>query len=526
MLSRRRFTLFLAVCALLAGPLDPILLGQRAATLDPIQYTFRVVDAAKHIAEVEARIPTAGQAAIELMMPVWTPGYYVVEDYAGRVQDLTARSADGSPLDATKPKANRWRIQTNGTPTVILTYKLLCQGRSVTSNWVDANLGVINGGAAFITIAERARRPHDITIDLPHTWKASASGLEPAGRQPNRYRAEDFDTLVDSPIVAGDLDVQEFTVDGSTHVLVDAGDRSQWDGTRAVDDLEKMVRETRDFWGGLPFKRYVFLNVIRQGGGGLEHVNSTLLTTSPRLTAPTKGWLGFVAHEYFHAFNVKRLRPVELGPFDYENPPTTTSLWLSEGGTTYFAQLMLVRAGVITPEDFLDSMSSAIASLQKSPGRLLQSLEQSSAEVWNNSNSGVGAKPTTVSYYVKGNVVSFLLDAHIRRVTNGKRSLDGVMRLAMKRYGGERGFTADELRKAVEEVAGHPMKPWFTRAIGSARELEYGEMLGWYGLRFSAAAGAPGWQLEPRPRATADQRRHFDALVRSRSAERGSRTNR
>jgi predicted metalloprotease with PDZ domain len=514
MLQRRSVVLLAAVFALFIGRLDPILRGQSARALDPVQYTFRVADAAKHLAEIEARIPTGGEASIDLMMPVWTPGYYVIEDYAARVQELTARAADGSPLEATKPKPNRWQVRTNRSPVVTITYRLLCQGRSVTSNWVDADLGVINGGAAFITLAERARRPHEVTIELPPTWKGSASGLDPAGAR-NQYRAADYDTLVDSPIVAGDLDVHEFTIDGSTHALVDAGDRSQWNGKRAVDDLEKMVREVRKFWGGLPFKRYVFLNVIRQGGGGLEHSNSTLLTTSPKLTGPTTGWLSFVSHEYFHAFNVKRLRPVELGPFDYEAPPTTTSLWLSEGGTTYFGNLMLVRSDVTTKEDFLASMSSAIASLQKSPGRLKQSLEQSSAEVWTNSNSGVGAKPTTVSYYVKGNVVSFLLDAHVRRVTDGKRSLDDVMRLAMKRYGGDRGFTADELRKTVEEIAGHNMKPWFTRVIHTAGELEYGEMLGWYGLRFAADnAAAQSWQLEERPRATAAQRRHLAALLR------------
>ena len=498
---------------------DPIvrIVAAQGAELDPIQYTFRVADAAKHLAEIEARIPTGGQPSIDLMMPVWTPGYYVKEDYAGRVQELSARAADGTPLEATKLRPNRWQVHTNRTPVVVVTYTLLCQGRSVTSNWVDADLGVINGGAAFITLAERARRPHDVRIELPPTWKATASGLEPApGGLPNHYRAADFDTLADSPIVAGDLDLHEFVVDGSRHVLVDAGARSQWNGASAVKDLEKMVRDVRKFWGGLPFKRYVFLNVFRQGGGGLEHSNSTLLTSSPKMAAPTKGWLSLVAHEYVHAFNVKRLRPVELGPFDYEHPPTTTSLWLSEGGTTYLAQLMLVRSGVITRDEFLESMSSAIASLQKSPGRLLQSLEQSSAEVWNNSNSGVGAKPTTVSYYVKGNVVSFLLDAHLRRVTGGKRSLDDVMRHAYARYGGDRGFTADELRRTVEEVAGRGVKTWFTRAIGTAGELEYGEMLGWYGLRFSAEAGeGRSWQLEERPRATQAQRRQFSALLSS-----------
>ena len=487
----------------------------RPGALEPIQYTFRVIDAGLHLAGVEARVPTGGRPTIELMMPVWTPGYYVVEDYAGRVRDLTVKAPDGSVLNVAKPKGNRWSVETKGAPYVSLSYALVAQGRSVTSNWVDAELGVINGGAAFITTAEQARRPHEVRLEMPPTWTQSASGLEPApGGQPNHYRAPDFDTLADSPIVAGTLVVREFVLGGTTHVIADAGQHAQWSSDKSAEQIEKLVREVRKFWGALPFKRYVFLNVFRQGGGGLEHANSTLLTSSPTATEPTSRWLSFVAHEYFHAFNVKRLRPVELGPFDYENPPSTTGLWFSEGGTTYYGNLMLARAGLQTPEDFLASMSSAIASLQKAPGRLLQSLEQSSAEVWTNSNSGVGADAKTVSYYVKGNVVSFLLDAHIRRITNGRSSMDDVMRLAMARYGGERGFTAAELRATVEQVAGRSMKAWFAKAIETPGELDYGEMLGWYGLRFGGGDGA-GWTLEVRPGATAAQKNRLSALLAS-----------
>ena len=511
--SRLQLTAIVVV-ALVAGLAAPRAQAP-SNTLEPIQYTLRVIDPDKHLAGVEARVPTSGRASIELMMPIWTPGYYVVEDYAARVRDLTAKTADGTALTISKPKPNRWSIETNGSPVVTLSYALVAQGRSVTSNWVDADLGVINGGAAFITLVEPAKRPHDVRIEMPPTWKNSASGLEPApGGGANHYRAADFDTLVDSPIVAGTLAIREFVIDGSTHVIADAGQYSQWNADKAAAQIAKMVKEVRTFWGFLPFKRYVFLNVFRQGGGGLEHANSTLLTSSPKMTEPTSGWLSFVAHEYVHAFNVKRLRPVELGPFDYESSPRTTSLWLSEGGTTYFANLMLVRARIVDTEGFLGSMSSAIASLQKSPGRLLQSLEQSSAEVWTNSNSGVGAKDSTVSYYVKGNVVSFLLDAHIRRLTNGRKSMDDVMRIAYARYGGERGFTADQLRAVVEEVAGTGMKPWFTRTIGTAGELDYGEMLGWYGLRFVGGAGN-SWDLEVRPNATKAQQNHFKALLTS-----------
>ncbi len=289
----------------------------RAQPVEPIRYTFRVVDAAKHIAEVEARIPSSG-SSLDLMMPTWTPGFYRVEDYAARVQSLIAKTPDGVTLDVTRPTPNRWHVTTNGSPAVLLTYRLLCQGRSVTTNWVDANLGVINGGATFITVADRTPRPHEVRVELPPTWPASVSGLEPApGGQPNHYRAADFDTLVDSPIVAGTLAIRQFDVDGSTHVIADAGEYPAWDGAQAAKDIEKMVRETRTFWGFLPFKRYVFLNVFRQGGGGLEHATSTLLTSSPKATTPTRGWLSFVAHEYVprlqrQAAAPDRARPVRL----------------------------------------------------------------------------------------------------------------------------------------------------------------------------------------------------------------------
>jgi predicted metalloprotease with PDZ domain len=391
-----------------------------------------------------------------------------------------------------------------------VSYRLLCAGRSVTTNWVGDDYAVLNGPATFITLVEQARRPHEVRLVLPAKWNRSMTGLDvvPDGL-PHHYRAPDFDTLADSPIVAGDLAVREFEVDGSKHYLVDAGDARQWGGERAAQDLEKIVRETRRFWGFLPFKRYVFLNVFRQGGGGLEHKNSTLLTSSPTMVTPSLRWLSFVSHEYFHAFNVKRLRPIELGPFDYENPPRTSSLWISEGLTTYFGNLMVVRAGLSTPQDFLSQLSSSIGQLQNSPGRLVQTLEQASLNVWTSGTSGVGQNnATTVSYYVKGPVVGFLLDAKIQRATSGRKSLDDVMRLAYKRYAGERGFRPEQFRKTAEDIAGVDLKEWFRKALASTEELDYSEALDWFGVRFATTDGqqpANAWKLEIREDATAAQ---------------------
>lgn len=493
-----------------------------AADLEPIVYRLRAPSPASHILEVEASIPVdASKDSVEIRMARWSPGFYRIEDYAGKVQDLTARAENGAALGVEKSRPNRWLIRTGGAKRAIVAYSLRCEQRSVTTNWVGEDLGVLNGAATFLTLVEDGPRPHEIHLDLPAAWKDSATALDPApDGAAHHYRAPDYDTLVDSPIVAGDLDVRSFLVNGSRHLLVDAGERAGWDARRAASDLERIVTATGKLWGSLPFKRYVFLNVFRPGGGGLEHKNSTLLTTDADRVRSPEGyarWLSFVSHEYMHSWNVKRLRPKELGPFDYENEPRTESLWISEGVTNYYAELMLSRSALWTREAFLSSLSAQIDNLQKQPGRLLQSLERSSLEVWSNSLSGVNASDKTVSYYVKGHVAGFLLDAKIRAATSGKKTLDDVMRLALARFGGDRGFTAPEFQATAEEAAGTSLDAWFKRSIASAQELEYDAALAWYGLRFTTtgagAAGETAWFLAPRADATETEKRRLRDLI-------------
>jgi predicted metalloprotease with PDZ domain len=509
--------MLVSILLLLAGPVAQVGTGK---ALDSIVYTVRFLTPESHFAEVDIDVPTGRRPTIEMMMAVWSPGFYRIEDYASRVQNLSARGPDGGPLQVEKPRENRWRIRTGGNSRVQVSYRLFCNARSVTTNWVGDDFAVLNGAATFITLVETVRRPHEVRLELPSKWKRSMSGLDTmTNGLANHYRAPDYDTLVDSPIVAGDLRVRAFDVSGSKHYVVDVGEIGQWDGQRAARDLESIVRETLRFWGFLPFKKYVFLNVFRQGGGGLEHKNSTLLTSSPRATTPGTGWLAFVSHEYFHAFNVKRLRPIELGPFDYERPAGTSSLWVSEGLTTYFGDLLVCRAGLAGSRDFLERLSSQIGQLQSGAGRLLQTLEQSSLNVWNaGGTSGIGQNnATTVSYYVKGQVVGFLLDAKIRRATAGKKSLDDVMRLAYKRYSGRRGFTPEQFQMTAQEVAGVSLTDWFRKAISSTEELDYSEALDWFGLRFTNDGRQwPGsaWKLEVRDDATESQKSRLGDLLR------------
>jgi predicted metalloprotease with PDZ domain len=503
---------------MLVGLAGPAPRARPAPAVEPITYTVRFPAPGKHIAEVEARYPTDGRESIELMMPTWTPGFYRVENYADKLQDLSAKTPGGEALKVERPGKNRWAVRTGGARLVVVSYKLTCESRSVTTNWVGDDMAVLNGAATFPTRVEARRRPHDVRLELPAGWERSVTGLDGApGGRANHYRAADFDTLVDSPIVAGNPEVHEFDVGGTNHVVANVGDFTGWDGRRAAADLERLVREHRRMWGFLPFRRYVFLCVFRRGGGGLEHRDSALLTcnaTAMRARASYLSWLTFASHEYFHAFNAKRLRPVELGPFDYEREPRTTGLWVAEGVTSYYDGLLTARAGLGTAGEFLARLSGAIDRLQKSPGRLKQTLERASLDVWTSSFSGLGGDDKTVSYYVKGPVVAFLLDARVRQETGGARSLDDVMRLAYRRFSGEKGFTAEQFRETAEEVAGVDLRAWFRRAVASTEELDYAGALDWFGLRLAPGdGGARTWRLEVRDEATAAQRDRLKAWL-------------
>ena len=323
----------------------------------------------------------------------------------------------------------------------------------------------------------------------------------PDGR-PHSYRAADFDTLVDSPIVAGNPATYSFTVAGIPHALVNIGEGGVWDGPTSAADVERIVHEQHRTWGFFPYERYLFLNMLVEAGGGLEHKDSTLLMTSRWTTRDRRRylrWLGTVSHELFHAWNVKRLRPAALGPFDYEREAFTPSLWMVEGLTSYYGPLAVHRAGISTREEFLDALSSQIEALQTTPGRLVQTVADASYDAWikyyrRNENS----PNTTISYYTKGAVIGFLLDARVRQATGGRRSLDDVMKAAYARYAGERGFRPGEFEAVASEIAGVDLDDWFDRAIRSTDELDYEPALDWYGLEFApdprpAEHATPAW---------------------------------
>src|SRR5271166_6274020 len=328
-----------------------------AESAEPIRYLLRFSAPQTHYVEVEARVPVQGSSEIELMMAVWTPGSYLVREYARHLEEIQATGPDSKALELSKVRKNRWRVKTGGAAEIKVAYRVYGRAMSVQGNWVDGSFALLNGAATFLTPASSEPRPHEVALVLPPEWRTSVTGLpEAPGRKPHHYLAADFDTLVDSPIYAGNPAIYEFQVDGVPHYLVNEGEGGLWDGPRSARDVEAIVRAQKTFWGFLPYEKYVFINLLTESGGGLEHKNSTVLMTSrwaTRTRSSYLGWLNLVSHEFFHTWNVKRLRPAELGPFDYENEVYTPSLWVAEGITSYYDRLLVRRAGLCTVEEYL-----------------------------------------------------------------------------------------------------------------------------------------------------------------------------
>jgi predicted metalloprotease with PDZ domain len=459
----------------------------REAASDALEYTVKLNEPDVHYAEVQVLVPV-DRDQIELMMAVWTPGSYVVQEYARHVENVLASTMDGDALTVQKVSKNRWRIATRSEQRIAVRYQVYCRELTVRTNFVDDSMAILNGAPTFLTLAHDRDRPHDVRIVVPESWNVVTSlRRHPSGGE-HRYLARDYDELVDSPIAIGTPALHEFTAGGRPHTLANFGEDRLWDGDRSAADLERVVRATQTFWQDVPYDRYVFMNLIAEGRGGLEHRASTVMMTHSFATRNEDDyldWLGLASHEFFHLWNVKRLRPAELGPFDYESENYTTSLWIVEGLTSYYDDLLLVRAGLMEIDEYLERLSAQIEAVQRAPGRFVQPLSRASFDAWiKYYRPDENSENSSVSYYKKGAIVGFLLDAAIRMDTHLERSLDDVMRLAYTRFSAEQGYTEAEFRALIDEVATEELAPFLARAVDGTDELDYTEALELYGLRF------------------------------------------
>jgi len=422
----------------------------------------------------------------EFKLPVWTPGYYRIMDYARNVARFRAEDGAGQPLSWEKTTKNTWRVNSGKAAAVTISYDVFAFTPSVADSFLDDSRGFILPAGVFMYVAGQLQHPVTVSVKPYEGWSRVSTGLDPVEGRPNTFVAPDFDILYDSPILVGNQEILSFEVRGIPHVIA-ANGLGSLDRKKFVADLERMAEAAVAIIGEIPYRHYTFL-MIGPGGGGLEHLNSAALTfNASALSTPAgyKNWLSFVSHEFFHLYNVKRIRPVALGPFDYDRENYTDMLWVSEGFTSYYEDVILSRAGLLTRDEYLERARSNIVNYESIPGHLFQSASESSFDTWIQFFSrGPNAANTTISYYDKGAALGMLLDLKIRNETKNRRSLDDVMRALYQQYYKEkkRGFTDKEFREVCESTAGSSLSEIFDVYASTTKEIDYPKYLAYAGL--------------------------------------------
>ena len=460
----------------------------RAGARPEIAFTVSMSKPYTHLFEVEMRVNDAPlPAQINLVMPVWAPGSYLIREFERHVQDFAAKDGQGRELRWEKTNKNTWRVETNGAREMVVTYRVYANDLSVRTNDLNDRHAYWNSVALLMYPEGQLNVPSTLRIVPFGDWKV-ATGLPAVPGKPNTFRAENFDILYDSPFEVGKFKTVSFEVRGVPHRIVIDGE-GNYDLERMRRDVQKVVETEVAMMGEIPYHDYTFiLHAADKDDGGLEHLNSTSLIVERHKFWSDSDWkkfLSLVAHEFFHLWNVKRIRPDALGPFDYTRENYTRLLWVAEGITEYYAPLTLRRARLISEQDYLEAVSKNIQSLQDTPGRLLMSVEEASFDAWiKYYRPDENASNTQVSYYTKGALVGLLLDLEIRKLSKGAKSLDDVMRyLYAEFYKKNRNYTPADFQRACELMAGASLENFFVRYVHGREELDYNSALQTVGLQ-------------------------------------------
>lgn len=463
-----------------------------AQSLEPIHFTVSMENPGSHTFHVVMECKVGVHETATLKMPAWSPGYYQIMDFADAVENFGAKDETGNALKFEKKGKNAWHISKGKASVLKIEYDVKTTKQFVGTSYLDEEHGYIIPAGVFFHLDNDIKRPAEVVVKPFEKWRNVATGLDSVPGKNYTYTAPDFDILYDSPILIGNLEeLPPFEVKGIPHRFIGykIGD---FDKVQFMADLKKIVEAASNVIGDIPYKQYTFL-AIGPGGGGIEHLNSTTITfDGARLKVPATRLrvLSFITHEYFHHYNVKRIRPIELGPFNYDQGSKTNMLWVSEGISVYYEPLILNRAGIMTQEQVLNAFKALALSFETQPGRLYQSLAQASAETWSDGPNGRKADEfnKTISYYEKGPIVGMLLDFKIRHETKNKKSLDDVMRTLYQEFyqKQKRGFTETEFRRVCEKTAGTTLDEIF-HYVYTTKELDYIKYLNYAGLDVDTA---------------------------------------
>jgi predicted metalloprotease with PDZ domain len=499
--------LALAVCGGAVAQDQPLKIKYWLAMSHPNSHLFEVT--------VEVGLPAdAKLSSLDLQMPKWSPGRYAVFDFAKNVQEVKARAACPAGLDCTLPDLTvtrlddqTWRTEvgsfTHPGMSVMFSYKVFANDLSGTFSELDSRHANFNGGCIFMYVVNHKQDPVSLSINPPKDWRMVNGRTEKPDQ--SEWQFPNWDIMTDTPTEIGrDWTEDDFKVDGKEyHVVVHSLGNEGGKRPALVRDIEKIVRTETAMWGAPEFESYTFLIHFAADGhsnDGMEHLTSTQIIEPGALADPGmyEDALDAMAHEFFHVWNVKRLRPIELGPWDFTRPANTRGLWIAEGITNYYGHLMQRRAGLWPDAKLFSTLGQQIAEVENSPGSRLMSAEESSlsapfiddapqAQQTNLAN-------TSISYYPKGEVLGLVLDCLIRGKTGGRASLDDVMRRMYEEfylkspnatyYLRGRGYRPEDFERIVSEVSGADMSDFFKRFVRGVESPPYEEAFAQVGLQF------------------------------------------
>jgi len=538
-----------------------------------MRYRVSIPEPNGHLFQLELVVEEPDEALL-LSMPVWTPGSYLVREYARHLEQMSAEDGEGRPLRVERIDKHRFRLEARGAARAVVRYRVYAHELSVRTCHLDSTHGFINGAGLFLEVLGRSREAHELVVETPPGWRvATALAVAAGGRDPFdpgqgegawHFTARDYDELVDSPLEIGTHELVTFSALGKLHAVAVWG-RGGADPARFAEDVRRIVEYLGGLMGGLPYERYLFIvHLGPSGRGGLEHTASTTLLLKRSGFYPREAYeetLALVAHEFFHAWNVKALRPAALVPYDYGREQYTRLLWWFEGVTSYYDHLVLLRAGLLDPRRYLKHLGESLTALARLPGALKMSLEEASYLAWvkhyrPDENSGNSA----ISYYLKGELVALALDLALRR---GGRSLDDLVRSLYARHAG-RGLPEDGVEEGLAAYLGEASaRTFFDRYVrgtgplameletiglearrravegpddkgGTPPKQDLGAPAGWLGAELaggpklvvtSVREGSPAWRegLYPGDEIVAERRFRIDrSALWSRMAECGS----
>jgi predicted metalloprotease with PDZ domain len=450
-----------------------------------VDYTVEVQNPDTNLFHVTANVKNLKQPRLELSLPTWTPGWYTIENYGKNILRFKITDAKGAQLPHMMTRKQTWNVETKGLDQLKVEFDYRADVLALNQAKVSKDFAFFTGTELFLMAAGHRESPSMVRFVVPASWKIISALKETS--DPAVFTAPDYDTLVDAPTEMGSFDVTRFEVEGKPHYFVatPAGKFSAEKSQKFAAMLGKVAGTQSAIFGGLPYDKYVYFYFFAppesNASGALEHQNSHVSFAPPGELAQPEQMIGTASHEFFHLWNVKRIRPVEMWPYDYSRENETPLLWVSEGFTNYYGNVATYRAGLLKQEDFLARAGDAISGVENNEARAFISPAESSASTWLGYDTPVAFG---ISYYTQGQNLGALLDLSIRHDTTGKASLDDVMRTLYKDfYQRGKGFSMEDMIAVINRLTRQDYHDFYRRYAWGVEVPPYDAIYGYAGYR-------------------------------------------